>query len=75
MKEHFRNIFDGFGSVFNIYPGPASLPPELHRYLNPPRTVEEAFMADADAMRRDWERVGSSLRQVLSGTDRVGPRQ
>lgn len=75
MKEHLRNIFIGFGSVFDIYPGRANLPPELRRFLDPPRTIEEAFMADANAMRQDWERVGSSLRQAFAGIDRVGPRR
>ncbi|MEO5364160.1 MAG: hypothetical protein H7838_11135 [Magnetococcus sp. DMHC-8] len=65
MKDTLRNFIRGMGSVFNIYPGPASLPPELRRYLNQPKTVEEAFMADANAMRRDWERVGASLRHSL----------
>ena len=69
MKENLHNFLKGVGSVFNVYPGEADIPPELQRFMQQPKTVEEAFLADAKAMHRDWERVGTSLRQAAS---RVG---
>ncbi|MBF0143662.1 MAG: hypothetical protein HQL57_10965 [Magnetococcales bacterium] len=64
------HLFRGMGGLLDIYPGSAALPRELRRFLNPPRSVAEGLLADAEAMRRDWERVGASMRRVM-----VGPRR
>lgn len=75
MKENLRNLFKGVGSAFNLYPGGVDMPPELQRFLHQPKTVAEGILADTNAMRQDWERVGASLRQAVSGVDRAGTRR
>ena len=75
MKAHLRSIALGAGSVFNVYPCGVDMPPELQRFMNQPKTVEEGILADTNAMRQDWDRVGSSLRQAVSGINHVGPHR
>ncbi|MBF0416654.1 MAG: hypothetical protein HQL86_00185 [Magnetococcales bacterium] len=71
MKSQWHNLVKGMGVVFNVYPTIASMPRELHRFMNQPKSVEQAFRADANALRQDWDKVGASLRQAITGIERV----
>jgi hypothetical protein len=46
---------DGAGTVLDIYPTP-----DIHT----PLSNEEAFKADRDALRSDWQAIGDDMRKI-----------
>ncbi|WP_130472325.1 hypothetical protein [Candidatus Magnetaquicoccus inordinatus] len=71
MKKSVQNFLTGMGSLLEVYPDPSISTPELRRFMTPPKSVEEAFLADANALQKDWQRVGTSLQKAFSGLSRV----
>jgi hypothetical protein len=52
---HLPTFRDGAGSVINLYP----------HDIPKPLSDEEAFKADRDAIRGDWQAIGNDMRKII----------
>lgn len=63
-----KRFLIGMGSVLQILPatGNTELPPALRRYAQFPKTVQEAFARDQQAMVGDLRKLGGDMRSAIS---------
>lgn len=54
-----KNFLHGVGSVINLFP--------THKLSS--KTVQQPKRSDTDAMRSDWEKVGTDMRWVVENSN------